>query len=341
MNLKFIDLFSGIGGFRIAAERNGLTCVFSSEIDKFCVENYLQNFNEKPAGNIKEIESDIIPNFDVLLAGFPCQPFSYSGNLKGFEDEARGTLFFDVSRIIRDKKPKMFLLENVQGIVSHDKGRTIKTIINKLEKHGYDIHWKTLNSRDFGVPQDRKRWYCVGFDKEVNFNFPKGDNNNTTIRDILELEANDDESLKLSEFEIERIRKHFAIIEKTGDSNKRVEHDNSMYEPNTRKAKYGVFSYLKKDGSLRFHIGDSSKSQIQEAYYCNIDSYSPTIIATRSPKLWQLERYLSVRENARLQGFPENFIIHENVNQARKQFGNSVTVPVIEKIIYEMKKAYF
>ena len=185
LNLTFADLFAGIGGFRIALEKHGANCVFSSEIDLNCRRVYDDNFNEIPSGDITKIEVSEIPNFDVLTAGFPCQPFSYSGRLEGFNDMTRGTLFFDIAKIISIKKPRMFLLENVKGIISHDKGRTLSTIIDVLSSLNYDIHWKILNSHDFEVPQSRERWYCVGFDKKTDFQFPTKSNHKSVLAEYL------------------------------------------------------------------------------------------------------------------------------------------------------------
>ncbi|MBG9783540.1 DNA cytosine methyltransferase [Shouchella lehensis] len=338
--LKFVDLFAGIGGFRLAGEENGMECVFSSEIDKFACDVYKENFGETPEGDITKIEESKIPDFDVLFAGFPCQPFSYAGQLQGFEDEIRGTLFFDIIRILKEKKPKMFLLENVKGIKSHDKGKTFNTILEHLNQLDYHIHWTILNSLDFGVPQSRERWYCVGFKKDVEFEFPNPINSKSTLREIIDWHENDNLTLKLSDFEMNRINHHFMICNYDSPEQVRVEHDNSKYNPNTKKGKYGVFSYLKPDKSLRFHVGDFAKTQIQEAYYCNLDSFSPSIIAARAPKLWDIGRHLSVRECARLQGFPEDFRLSSSQVQAKKQLGNSVTVPVISEIVKNMLVAY-
>ena len=168
-NFTFIDLFAGIGGFRLAAQKNGGRCVFSSEWDKFAQQTYEMNFGEMPFGDITQIKATQIPDHDILFAGFPCQPFSYSGLNKGFKDKTRGTLFFDIIRILESKKPKMFLLENVKGITSHDDGKTLETIVQSLKKLGYSLSWKVLRSYDFGLPQMRERWYCVGSLEEVSF----------------------------------------------------------------------------------------------------------------------------------------------------------------------------
>ena len=164
--LTFIDLFAGMGGFRIAFESNNAKCVFSSEIDKWACKTYFDNFNEFPYGDITKISANDIPNFDILCAGFPCQPFSIGGHRLGFED-TRGTLFFDVARILNEKKPKAFLLENVKGITNHDNGKTLKVIENSLLELGYTIKHKVLNAKDYGIPQNRERWYCIGFRKDI------------------------------------------------------------------------------------------------------------------------------------------------------------------------------
>lgn len=326
----FIDLFAGIGGFRLAMQKLGGRCVFSSEWDDAAKQTYFENYGEVPFGDITKPETKaLIPqNFDVLCAGFPCQPFSYSGQKLGFKDKTKGTLFFDVCEILKERKPQAFFLENVKGIVSHENGKTIETIRSILtEELGYDIHECVLCSLDFGLPQKRERWYCVGFKKETQFEFPVSTSKGAVLRDIIDLD-NDDPSLVLPKFELDRIKYHFEHADEI-----RVKHDNSKYAPNTKKGKYGVYSFQKPDGSLRFHVGDPAKTQIQEAFYSCLDSYASTIIANRTPKLWDIERKLSVRESARLQGFPDEFKIPVSAAQAYKQFGNSVSVPVLTEIV--------
>ena len=335
MQYKGIDLFCGIGGFRLAMEENKVQCVFSSDIDSFAQQTYKANFGEIPVGDITKIEAKDIPQFDILTAGFPCQPFSYAGLCEGFEDQTRGTLFFDICRILAHHKPKMFFLENVKGLVSHKNGQTLKVILSNLNELGYDVHWKVLSSLDFGLPQKRERWYCVGFNKKVDFRFPEKIDKNPVLRDIIDL-SDKSESLRLTDFEMNRIKYHFAHCHEQ----ERVQHDNSKYAPNTKKGKYGVFSYQKPDGSLRFHVGDVAKTQIQEAFYACLDTYSPTIIAGRTPKLWDIGRKLSVLEAKRLQGFPDDFFMPVSDNQAYKQLGNSVSVPIIKLIMHNMIKFY-
>ncbi|MEM0574059.1 DNA (cytosine-5-)-methyltransferase [Aequorivita sp. MCCC 1A16792] len=333
-DFTFIDLFAGIGGFRIGAQENNGKCVFSSEWDKYAMLTYEKNFGEIPFGDITKISASEIPDHDILFAGFPCQPFSYSGRNEGFKDKTRGTLFFDVLRILEEKRPKMFLLENVKGIMSQNKGKTLQIILESLENIGYHIKWEILKSYDFGLPQMRERWYCVGSINPIIFEFPVGKANKPALKEIIDF-SEKSPLLALSQFEMERIDFHFKNV---GNGVERVKHDNSKYEPNTKKGKHGVYSFQKADGSLRFHVGDRSKTQIQEAFYCTLNSYSPTIIANRVPKLWDLGRKLSILESKRLQGFPDEYDFPVSDNQAYRQLGNSVSVPVVQAIIQEMKK---
>lgn len=161
MTDKFIDLFAGIGGFRLGFEKVGFTCVFSSEIDPHAQEMYLANFREKPEGDLRKINLKNIPNFDVLLAGFPCQPFSIAGEKKGFND-IRGTLFFDIAKIFEYHQPKVIVLENVKHFKNHDHGNTLTIVLNTLNKLGYTTSWTLLNAKDFGVPQNRERIIIIG-----------------------------------------------------------------------------------------------------------------------------------------------------------------------------------
>ena len=332
---KGIDLFCGIGGFRLAMENSNVECVFSSDIDKYAQETYNANFHEIPVGDITKVNAQEIPKFDILTAGFPCQPFSYAGEKKGFEDTTRGTLFFDICRILEYHKPPMVFLENVKGLVSHKQGETLKIILENLRKLGYYPHWQILSSLDFGLPQKRERWYCVAFREDFPFEFPKPQGGNPTLRDIIDLDDHSPQ-LELSQFELERIDYHFAHCHEA----ERVQHSNAKYAPNTKKGKYGVFSFQKRDGSLRFHVGDHAKTQIQEAFYSCLDTYASTIIANRTPKLWDIRRKLSVLESKRLQGFPDDFLMPVSDAQAYKQLGNSVSVPIIKQIMQNMIDTY-
>lgn len=338
ISFSFIDLFAGIGGFRLALQNLGGICLFSSEWDDKAQQTYYENYGEYPFGDITlESTKDYIPQrFDVLCAGFPCQPFSYAGLKEGFKDKTRGTLFFDICKILETHKPKMFLLENVKGLKSHRNGKTVQIILESLRELGYDVHTAILSSLDFGLPQKRERWYCVGFDKAIDFRFPEPIEGNPTLRGIVDIN-DQNPSLRLSQFESERIDFHFEHVT---PENVRVKHDNSKYKPNTKKGKYGVFSFQKPDGSLRFHVGDVAKTQIQEAFYACLDTYAPTIIAGRVPKMWDLKRRLSVLESKRLQGFPDEFVMPVSDMQAYKQLGNSVSVPIIQAIAQNMILSY-
>lgn len=335
--MKFIDLFAGVGGFRLALEGLGHKCVFSSEMNSSCQRVYEKNFGEKPFGDINDLTPSMIPEFDILCAGFPCQPFSLCGKKEGFRDKTRGTLFFNIAEIISAKKPKIILLENVKGLVTNDKGNTLKTILGTLEDYGYTVFWKVLDTYDFGIPQNRERWYCVAFkDIVTNFEFPVGDQSGTTLASIMDINHIDPE-LNLSDEELKRIEYHFEMMDKTP----RVKHCNKHCNPNSKKGKFGIYSYLKPDNALRFHTGDSAKSQIQDDYYVSLKSVSPTLIATRAPKVWDLKRHLSVDECKKLQGFPAKYDFSDvSIKTAKKQLGNAVTVAVVKEIAYEMISHY-
>ena len=303
----FIDLFCGIGGFRISFESVGGECVFSSDIDKWANETYNNNFGEMPQGDITKIRSEEIPNHDILCAGFPCQPFSIAGKRLGFSD-TRGTLFFEVERIIRDKKPLAFILENVKGLVNHDKGNTFKTILNKLDELGYSIFYKILNSADYGVPQNRERIYIIGFREEVSeFNFPPPLKDKTNVKNILDKDV---KGHNLSEIAKSHLRKHYNKLL----SKKKVMKENPLFATEIRPSRC-VFRN---------------------------DGYSPCLTAKMGtggnnvPVLVTKERKLTVRECLRIQGFPNTFLIKENNSQSYKQIGNSVSVPVIKAIAKEI-----
>lgn len=335
--MKFIDLFAGVGGFRLALDDLGHECVFSSEINSSCQKVYEKNFGDKPVGDITKINPKDIPDFDILCGGFPCQPFSLCGKKEGFKDETRGTLFFNIAEIISVKKPKMILLENVKGLVTHDKGNTLNIIKKTLQEYGYKVFYKVLDTYDFGIPQYRERWYCVAFLDNVNtFTFPEGNDKGTTLADIMDKDFYNTQLL-FSEDENARIDYHFENMEKTP----RVQHCNAHCNPESKKGKFGIFSYLKPDNALRFHTGDVAKSQIQDDYYVSLKSVSPTLIATRAPKVWDLRRHLSVEECKRLQSFPEWYDFSDvSIKSAKKQLGNAVTVKVVRAIAINMIATY-
>lgn len=309
---KFIDLFAGIGGIRLAFQNHGGKCVFTSEWDKFAKKTYEANFGEVPFGDITKISENEIPDHDLLLAGFPCQPFSIAGVSKknslgrshGFLDKTQGTLFFDVARIIKAKRPRAFMLENVKNLVSHDKGRTFEVIYNTLDELGYSIHFRVLDGKHF-VPQHRERIIIVGFDKEVfngkeKFQFPKLPKADKSIIDILEKDPEDKYTLtdKLWNYLQNYAEKHRA-----------------------------------KGNGFGFGLTDLSgvARTLSARYY---KDGSEILI----PQNEENPRRLTPRECARLMGYPDSFIIPVSDNQAYRQFGNSVIVPLIDSVAKEIVK---
>ncbi|MBQ8134626.1 MAG: DNA (cytosine-5-)-methyltransferase [Clostridia bacterium] len=293
--VKFIDLFAGIGGIRLPFDELGYECVFSSEWDKKACETYHANFGEYPAGDITKIDEKDIPSFDICLAGFPCQAFSIMGKMQGFAD-TRGTMFFEIERILKYHMPAVVLLENVKQLTTHDKGRTFDTIIKRLEALGYTVQYKVLNALDFGLPQKRERIIIVGFlDKhkaeQFNFDFKKKKYN---LSKILENEDKIDQSY----FASEMIRKKRA---------ESVAGKNVFYPSVWHENKSGNISVL--DYSCALRTGAS---------------YNYLLVnGTR--------RFTS-RELLRLQGFPDSYKIVVSNQEIRKQTGNSVAVPMIRMV---------
>lgn len=302
---KFIDLFSGIGGFRIAMESLGGKCVLSSEIDKHAVETYFSNFNEMPIGDITKVNVAEIPDHDVLCAGFPCQPFSIGGLRKGFED-TRGTLFFDVARIIKKKKPKVVFLENVAGIVSHDSGNTLRVIINSLEELEYKVHYKVMNASDYGIPQNRNRWYCIAVRSDIDFEykFPEKVSLKYTLKDIIEYDISEKYNITdVAKSNIDKFIEEFKI-------SNRYNQDEVLIANEVRKSR------------------------------CNFrcDGISPCLTAKMGtggnnvPIVTDQNRKLTEKECLRIMGFPSWYNIAQNKMQSYKQIGNSVVVPIIKMI---------
>ncbi len=304
---RFIDLFAGIGGMRLAFEEAKGQCVYSNEWNKYSQQTYFANFGEQPEGDITKVDAKDIPDHDILVAGFPCQPFSIAGVSKkkslgkatGFEDETQGTLFFDICRILKEKRPKAFMLENVKNLKSHDKGRTYKVICDALEELDYEIFPAVLDGQDY-VPQHRERIIIVGFDRsrygeDVEFNFdltpvePK-----PVMKNILEKKVDDKYTLsdKLWQYLQNYAAKHKAAGNGFG---------------------YGI---APRDGISR---------TISARYY---KDGAEILIAQRGKN----PRRLTPRECARLQGFPDTFKIPVSDTQAYKQFGNSVVVPLIADV---------
>jgi DNA (cytosine-5)-methyltransferase 1 len=298
-SFKTIDLFAGIGGIRLGFAAHGCENVFSSEWDHAAQLMYEANFNEKPAGDINLIDPEDIPDHDILLAGFPCQPFSIAGKGLGFSD-TRGTLFFNIEAIINAKKPQAFLLENVKRLTTHDDSRTFSVIIEKLENLGYTIYHRVLNSLNFGLPQKRERIYIIGFRDEINFEFPEPLGCYQPLATLLD----DDRDVPTSYFLSDNIREKRLKAVKGSPPNPSIWHENIG----------GNISALPYSCALR--AGGSYNYLVVNGI-----------------------RRLTDREMLRLQGFPEDFKINIPYSQLRKVVGNSVSIPVIKAIAGEMIKA--
>ena len=301
----FIDLFAGLGGFRIALESLGAKCVYSNEWDKYAQEVYQMNFDEIPEGDITKVNAEEIPNHDILCAGFPCQAFSISGKRQGFED-SRGTLFFDVARIVKEKKPKVVFMENVKNFSTHDNGNTLGVVEKTMVELGYTFYWSVLNSLDYGVPQKRERIYMVCFRNDLNvndFEFPKPFKLNKFVEDFL-----------LPEKEVKDL-----IV--TRDDLKIVKDD------------------PKENINKSYRLGTVGKGGQGERIYSikgiaiTLSAYGGGVFAKTGGYLINGKtRKLHARECARIMGFPDSYKIHPNKNQAYKQFGNSVVINVLQYI---------
>jgi DNA (cytosine-5)-methyltransferase 1 len=321
---KFIDLFAGIGGFRLALQNLGGKCIFTSEWDEYAKKTYRANFGETPFGDItKESTKSFIPNdFNVLCGGFPCQPFSHAGLKKGFED-TRGTLFFDVADIINrrieSKNPiDVIFLENVKGLKNHDKGNTLKTIVKTLNSLGYEVKTEILNSKNFGVPQNRERIFIVAWlkDKNKTFKFPLGIDFEENIiyekDDLFKIKHT-----KVGDILIKNPEEKYTISDR-------------LYEGHIRRRK----EHKEKGNGFGFSSFDKNAqytSTISARYY---KDGSEILIEQKDKN----PRKLTPREAANLQGYPKNYVIPVSDNQAYKQFGNSVSVPVIQTVFNEIKK---
>lgn len=299
MSFKFIDLFAGIGGIRIPFDELGGECVFTSEWDKFSQITYETNFGEKPFGDITQIQPEDIPSFDLLLAGFPCQPFSNAGLKKGFED-TRGTLFFDIAKIVEHHRPKAVFLENVKGFLSHDKGRTFATVKKVLEEDlGYHVTYKIHNAKNFGVPQNRERIFIIALRDDTDFTFAEPPMKPVKLGDILE----------------KKVDPKYTLSDTLWNSHKRRKAEH--------QAKGNGFGY-----SL-FNADSPYTSTMSARYYKD----GSEILVEQKGKN---PRKLTPREAARLQGFPENFRIPVSDTQAYKQFGNAVAVPAIRSVATQL-----
>ena len=415
--INFIDLFAGIGGMRLGFEQAmqelGIQtkCVLSSEIDKYAQETYALNYKEKPEGDIYDIKQ--FPKFDFLLAGFPCQPFSYAGKQKGFVD-TRGTLFFEIEKLLSEYQPKAFLLENVRGLTSHDQGRTFKTIIERLQNLNYGISYLILNSSNFGIPQNRVRVYILGLYNQQPILSLKSDlgatdshefkrslsqltlfdsfanaNSTKVVTDILEAnpstkyDCSQDFTARLLKFtgnSPEKLHGYRLIDHRNGNSihswelgikgecnDLEIEFMNELIA-NRRKKKFGTHQDGKKlnlDEIKTFfdheNLTEIMDSLIDKGYLKETDGrYNPvagnmsfevfkfldpqsisiTLVSSDAHKLGVVHngriRRITPRECARLQGFPDSFILHPKDTYAYRQLGNSVSVPVVREVILDL-----
>ena len=320
---RSIDLFAGIGGIRLGFEQafgNDIKTVFVSEWDKKAVETYKANFDDKIdiAGDITEVNENDIPEHDILLAGFPCQAFSLAGHKKGFED-ARGTLFFDVARIIKRHNPKVVFCENVKNLVNHDRGRTFKVIKEILEELGYVVFYKVLNSKNFGVPQNRERIYIVAFQKGIapnTFDFPEKTDDTKVIKDIVE-EHEVSPKYYLSTAYLESLKKHKERHASKGNG----------------------FGYeIRSTDSVAGAIVCGGMGRERNLIIDNrLTNFTP-VTHIKGEINREFVRKMTPREWARLQGFPNDFKFVVADTHLYKQFGNSVTVPVIRAIAEKIKK---
>ncbi|NQU83467.1 MAG: DNA (cytosine-5-)-methyltransferase [Parcubacteria group bacterium] len=317
-NATFIDLFAGIGGFRYALESHGAKCVYTSEWDKFSQITYKENFGDLPDGDITKVKEKNIPKHNIICAGFPCQAFSISGKQKGFND-ARGTLFFDIIRIAKLHKPEILFLENVKNLAKHDNGKTLKVIEETLEKLGYDVNYKVLNASYFGSPTSRKRIYFVCFRKDLNvknFSFPAYTYEKVRLKDFLQ-EAKETEQYVIN-------RDDIRIHEKNIDDDL---FGNPPFKPvrigTMNKGGQGERIYSDLGHAVTFSAYGGGPGKITGAYLIN-----------------GKVRRLSPRECAQVMGFPKDFKIPVRDNQALRQFGNSVVVPVLKNIFAQIIKTF-
>ena len=305
-SFRFIDLFAGIGGLRIAFESAGGQCVFSSEWNKFSQQTYEANFGEIPQGDITKIDEKEIPDHDILVGGFPCQPFSIAGvssrnslgRKHGFKDETQGTLFFDICRIIKVKRPKAFLLENVKNLTSHDGGKTFNVIMNALQNElGYDVHYKVIDAST-QVPQHRERIFIVGFATPMQFEFPELVDKRPKLGDILE---------------------------------KRVDKKYTLHDGTWNALQRHLEKHRSKGNGFGYNLADTNgQAKTLSARYYKDGAEILIPQKNKNP------RKLTPRECARLMGFPEDYKIIVSDNQSYRQFGNAVVVPVVKTLAMQI-----
>ena len=309
---KFIDLFAGIGGFHLALSSLGAECVYANEWDKHAQRVYKNNFSILPDGDITKVDENTIPNHDILCAGFPCQAFSISGKQRGFKD-SRGTLFFDVARIVKAKKPKVVFMENVRNFQGHDKGNTLSVVKNTLEELGYTFYYKVLNAVDFGIPQKRERIYMVCFRNDlINsiFSFPTPFKLTKHVEDFL---LKDEKQV------------NYLYIER----NDIVFNDKLDNEYSNKSIRLGIVN----------KGGQGERIYSTKGIAITLSAYGGGVFSKTGGYLINGKtRKLHPRECARIMGYPDSFILCENKNQAYQQLGNSVVVDVLQYIAIEIGK---
>lgn len=323
-SIKYIDLFCGIGGIRLGMDAQGFECVFSSDINTECQRTYNENFDEKPFGDITQIDEKSIPDHDILCAGFPCQPFSISGKQKGFND-TRGTLFFDICRILNEKKPSVVFLENVKHLVHHNGGKTLQTILDKLNDLGYSVSWRVLNGADYGVPQNRERIIIVG-SLYGKFDFSKI----KTIQRSRLLEYLDTKG----EFEYLNPSEYTLI-------------ENPKQQPGSGLIFAGYRNKSIRKVGVRPGTEHLSRVHKQPNRIYSVFGIHPTLpsqevsgryfILTEENRV----RKLTINECWRIMGFPEKYIRVSSIGEQYKQLGNSVCVPMIKAVAEEIKNQFF
>ena len=323
--VRFIDLFCGIGGIRIGMESQGFECVFSSDINVECQKTYEENFGEKPLGDITLVDEKTVPNHDILCAGFPCQPFSISGKQKGFDD-TRGTLFFEIYRILNEKKPPVVFLENVKHLVHHDHGKTLNTIITKLEDLGYSVSWKVLNGADFGVAQNRERIIIIGHLNGEKFDFDKVKTvKRKMLNEFLDTEG-DFEFLDPTEY---------TLL------------DNPKQQPGSGLIFAGYRNKAIRKAGVRPGTEHLSRVHKQPNRIYSVKGIHPTLPSQESSgRFFVLTednrvRKLTINECWRIMGFPEDYKKVSAIGEQYKQLGNSVCVPMIKAVAEEIKKQFF
>lgn len=326
-SIKFVDLFAGIGGFRLGFESIGAKCVFSSEIDSHACEMYELNFGENPYCDITKLDPCDVPDFDILCAGFPCQSFSICGKQKGFYDETRGTLFFDICRILENKKPTAFVLENVFNLETHDKGRTLSVMLQSLESLGYTVSYKVLNARDFNVPQNRDRILIIGNKNGVSFDFSKLKLNTvSSMKSYLD---------KDGEFEI-LSPKDYTIL------------PNELIKQQPKSGLIFCGYRNKKLRTIGVRPGTEHLSRVhkQPNRIYDAEGVHPTLASQESSgryfiKVDNIVRKLTMNECFRFMGFPDTYKKVGSAVQLYARIGNSVCVNMISAIAEEIKNQFF